>query len=200
VNGVVRIGSVSDAEKTALRNSLFQSLITCEMEDAATAFDMTADDNMRVKTVGTAKTFGKYIYQKKATDGPDRADGLYEDSPDGFFAYVRSEFLKIPANAKYDKHFTIFAFDELPYDVTTYGQVEDIGKRNASLFFPAGGRKVTTMAHEVLHGLSLYHTHDSPGPNNKYIFKSSTTDNIMSYSAARYSTWRRQWDIMKGGL
>jgi hypothetical protein len=200
VSGIVRIGSVSEAEKTALRNSLFQALITCEMEDAATAFDMTADDNMRIKTVGTAKTYGKYIYEKQATDGPDRADGLFEDSPHGFFAYVRSEFLKIAANAKYDKHFTIFAFDELPYDVTTYGQVEDIGKHNASLFFPAGGRKVTTMAHEVLHGLMLYHTHDSPGPNNKYIFRSSTTDNILSYSATRYSTWRRQWEVMKGGL
>ena len=200
VNGTDRIGSVTAGEKTALRNSLFQALITCEMEDAASSFDMSKDNNMRIRTVGATKTYGKYIYKKKPTDGANRTDGLFEDSPDGFFAYVRAEFLKLAGNAKYDKHFTIFAFDELPYDVTTYGQVEGIGVHNAALFAPAGGRKVTTMAHEVLHGLSLNHTHDSPGPNNKYIFTDSTTDNIMSYSGARYSTWRRQWEVMKSGL
>jgi hypothetical protein len=201
INGTMRIGSVSDAEKTALRNVLFQALITCEMEDAASAFDMSADDNLRIKTAGGTKTYGKFIYQKKPGDGPDKTEGLFEDYPgNGFFSYVRAEFLKAPGNAKYDKHFTIFAFDEVPYDVTTYGQVESIGVHNAALFFPAGGRKVTTMAHEVLHGLLLHHTHDSPSATNKYIFKSGTTDNIMSYSAARYSTWRRQWEVMKGGL
>lgn len=206
VNGTTRIGSISAAEKTALRNSLFQALITCEMEDAAAAFDMSADDNMRTKTVGTNKVYGKYIYKKTATDGLGHVDGLFEDyvssgaGDANFFAYVRSQFLKAPGNAKYDKHFTVFAFDEIPYDVTTYGQVEGIGVHNASLFAPAGGRKVTTMAHEILHGLKLNHTHDSPSATNKYIFNSGTTDNIMSYSAARYSTWRRQWTVMKGGL
>jgi hypothetical protein len=206
VNGTVRIGSVSAAEKTALRNSLFQALITCDLEDAASDFDMTADDNLRIKTVGGTKVYGKFIYKKSGAE-PTKFEGLFEDykapgasSADAFFAYVRSEFLKVPANAKYDKYFTIFAFDEVPYDVTTYGQVQGIGIHNAALFAPAGGRKVTTMAHEVLHGLGLKHTHDSPGADNKYIFKSGTTDNIMSYSDARYSTWRRQWDVMKGGL
>jgi len=206
VNGTVRIGSVSAAEKTALRNSLFQALITSDLEDAASDFDMTADDNLRIKTVGGTKVYGKFIYKKSGAE-PTRFEGLFEDykapgasSADAFFAYVRSEFLKVPANAKYAKYFTIFAFDEVPYDVTTYGQVQNIGVHNAALFAPAGGRKVTTMAHEILHGLGLKHTHDSPGADNKYIFKSATTDNIMSYSDARYSTWRRQWDVMKSGL
>jgi hypothetical protein len=203
VNGTERTGSISAAEKTALRNVLFQSLITADFDEAAAAFDMTGDDNLKIKTVGTNKVYGKYIYQKKATDSANRTDGLFEDysgTGQNFFAYVRSEFLKQAGNEKYDKHFTIFAFDEIPYDVSTFGQVESIGVHNASLFAPTGGRKVTTMAHEILHGLKLNHTHDSPSATNKYIFSDSTTDNIMSYSAKRYSTWRRQWDVVKSGL
>ncbi|HEV2700737.1 MAG TPA: hypothetical protein VGV09_03840 [Steroidobacteraceae bacterium] len=206
INGTLRTGSISEAEKVALRNVLFQALITCDMEEAASDFDMTTDDAMRIKTVGTAKAYGKFIYQKTKVD-PTKTEGLFEDyiapgaaKADAFFSYVHDSFMKATGNQKYAKHFTIFAFDEVPYDVTTYGQVQDIGVHNAALFAPAGGRKVTTMAHEILHGLNLKHTHDSPGPQNKYIFKSSTTDNIMSYSAARYSTWRRQWEVMQGGL
>ena len=68
INGTLRTGSVSDGEKTALRNSLFQALIVCDMENAVAPFDMTSDDALRIKTVGTTKVYGKFIYQKTTPD------------------------------------------------------------------------------------------------------------------------------------
>lgn len=211
ITSVVRIGSFTAAEKELLRDVLFQALIQCEMEDGPD-LDLTADDNMRISTVKGKKKYGAFIYRKKATDkAGERVDGLYEDyggepgeaAVDGagnFFAYLRQKFLAEPANAKYDEYFTVFAFNEVPYDVTTLGQAEDIGVHNAAMFVPTGGRDNETLAHEVLHGLKLKHTHDSEGADNKYIFEDNTTDNIMSYNTNLCSTWRWQWDIMRSDL
>lgn len=202
VESTTRTGSVSATEKSYVHNSLHQALIQCEIESAPN-LDLTADAKFKIITKDGNKTYGEYIYEKKSTDGANRHDGGLNEDLDGavLFKYVRKKFLDIPANAKYKKgYFTVFAFDEIPYDVNTYGQVQDINEHNVLLFAPVGGRKQTTLAHEILHGLGLPHTHDSPSSSNKYIFKSGKTDNIMSYATKRMSTWKRQWDKIRKGL
>lgn len=56
-------------------------------------------------------------------------------------------------------------------------------------------RNNTTLAHECLHCLNLYHTFESrklENPNQKYVFNNSD-GNIMSYEEGRKNSWRWQW-------
>lgn len=56
-------------------------------------------------------------------------------------------------------------------------------------------RNNTTIAHECLHCLNLYHTFEFSkleNPNQKYVFNNSD-GNIMSYEEERKSSWRWQW-------
>ena len=71
-------------------------------------------------------------------------------------------------------------------------------KRNLVLF---GNRLPTTLCHEALHGLGLSHTHLEEEiileSEKKYVFIKKTTDNIMSYSESRNTTWYWQWKIVR---
>lgn len=67
----------------------------------------------------------------------------------------------------------------------------------------------TALAHEILHGLGLYHTHKDadPIPNPKILctFEKKATDNYISYRAIesdgvlqglpKQTLWRWQWKI-----
>jgi hypothetical protein len=83
----------------------------------------------------------------------------------------------------------------------------------------AGGsnpRSNTVLAHEVCHGLGLFHTHVNGSikdPSQKYTYHygltdpirtdddpTKATDNIMSYNQNRKTTWKWQWDIMHNHL
>ncbi|MBD8083624.1 hypothetical protein [Chryseobacterium caseinilyticum] len=103
----------------------------------------------------------------------------------------------------------------------TRGAVEDIGIHCSVLF---DINRDTTLGHELLHGLGLYHTHlektKSPDgtiiynypikdPLKKYTFyhphydtlssefqKMKVTDNIMSYNPKKQTTWQWQKKIV----
>jgi hypothetical protein len=83
------------------------------------------------------------------------------------------------------------------------GRVEDIGKKSVVLY---KGRDNFTLNHEVLHGLSLYHTHANgvvDKPIQKYVYAHASvdatkaTDNIMSYQPDGKTSWRWQWKILR---
>jgi hypothetical protein len=96
-------------------------------------------------------------------------------------------------------------------------RTEDVGKsrwRPSSLL--ARDRRDFAAAHELLHTLTLPHTHRdsrlfSSGHTTewtylrisgisakcKYLFPFKTTSNIMSYSDSAFTTWRWQWAIMQ---
>lgn len=211
INGTVYIGSVAPEEKTFLINMLHQALIQAELEDCPHTLDLTANDDFRIKTVASAKVYGKCIYKKPTGSTSTNLDGkLNEDMPgDAFFSTLRTAFFndpKHPTNSKYNTgYITIFAFKEIPYDVTNHGQ-SPFGSHNVAVFEPAGGRVKPVLAHECGHGINLNHPHDSPSATNKYIFKKNKTDNIMSYSffntprPTLYTTWHTQWSIMQSTL
>ena len=71
-------------------------------------------------------------------------------------------------------------------------------KQNVVLF---GNRLSTTLSHEALHGLGLFHTHFDEKvieeKEKKYVFIKDTTDNIMSYADSRKTTWYWQWEIVR---
>lgn len=115
--------------------------------------------------------------------------------------------------------FTIFSFREYSYNSNTTspnplkrhtveGEVKAINEKTAMLFNGLNGDRSdeTTLAHEVMHGLGLYHTHmnDNPigEPRILCTFDKNTTDNIMAYKdivnnkeGKRQTLWRWQWKI-----
>ena len=121
-----------------------------------------------------------------------------------------ANFLRLLFLQKYPQHsdcFTVFSFVnngmkdllgfcELAADTRT-GKFLHF-KRNLVLF---GNRRPTTLCHEALHGLGLLHTHLEEEiileSEKKYVFIKKTTDNIMSYSESRNTTWYWQWKIVR---
>ncbi len=222
INGGVasNTGSFTTGEKENMQHALHQALIYGKIEDYTSELDLTSDANFQIRTNATTgvKTYGKFIYNKAVLDPTgtqQTTDGfVFEDYANaGMFKYLRTTFLALPGNSpKYINHFTVFCFDEKPYDyfayptggyTTTLGQIQKIGQKNLVLF---GIRDNETLPHEALHGLGLFHTHQDDAvyeSDRKFTYNKYTTTNIMSYKDAsvptgdKLTTWHWQWQIVK---
>ena len=138
--------------------------------------------------------------------------------------------LKDQEKGKYNNHFKAFAIDLMCQEAaggsiyTTSGVAQDIGKKNVVITKLTPTVQKGTYVHEVLHGLGLWHTHLHS--NNErlpscvhYVYyapfaiggagypaylmdiaNEKTTDNIMSYSQQRYTTWHWQWEIVQSNV
>ena len=105
-------------------------------------------------------------------------------------------------HSEYSSHFTIFI---LPMDSDKPrlgGHVQDIGIRNVAVM--KNGTSGSTLGHEFMHGMGLYHTHyefdltKQMEENRKYVFTDNATRNVMSYSVdekEKIYLWRWQWHI-----
>lgn len=147
----------------------------------------------------------------------------------GLHSVLKQIFLT-PQNSRYANSFINFAFG-LPFkkdDPTSttriMGAVEDIGIHCSALF---DINRDTTLGHELIHGLGIYHTHIEKTklangtiynypieePFKKYTFyhphydtlssafdKMKTTDNIMSYNSEKKITWQWQKKIIYKNL
>jgi hypothetical protein len=227
-----KTGTFIPLEKINLQNALHQALIHGQIDDYTDnggILDLSAVDEFIIKTVGTTKVYGKFIYEKARHDvlfatsvSPANTSdgGLFEDYPDPnapnqeMFTFLRNRFLAQPGNrAKYANHFTVFCFDTNPYDMVlfpgggysgTLGQVQNIAIKNVCLFLP---RNDFTLNHEALHGLGLCHTHETSISNKvKFTYNKYETTNIMSYADTSHpantkiTTWAWQWKIIKSNV
>ncbi|MFP3670939.1 hypothetical protein SB717_38295, partial [Priestia sp. SIMBA_032] len=69
---------------------------------------------------------------------------------------------------KYKNYFRVYAFDLASKEAA--GNVQTIGKHSACIY---SNRSDTTLAHEVCHGLGLFHSHPDgviKDANQKYIY------------------------------
>lgn len=89
-------------------------------------------------------------------------------------------------------------------DIALNGEAADINEPNSSVVVfdrSKNGRTKSTMAHELLHAMGLYHTFDN---NSPYTFKLYKTDNIMDYTHKikkdRFSTNKFQWTKINTNL
>lgn len=183
--------------------------------------------------------YGKYIYHKTIptvewTDGGIFHSIDYTDCQDYVKKLYISKNKDILKNTfktiKYDANekemaeniFTAFAFKEDSFRTyrspsilkshATEGEVKYIGENTVMLFNSLDSLKRaddTALAHEVLHGLGIYHTHIDEDPilTPKILctFEKKDTDNYMSYRAiesgavlpgdAKKTLWRWQWKI-----
>lgn len=177
------------------------------------------------KTIPTVKWTDSGIFHSYAySNCQDYVKKLYIAENQKF---IKSTFYKnsketIDEQYLTDNVFTVFAFQEdsfKTYRSSTFldnhaveGEVKDIGENTAMLFNSLNSTKRaddTSLAHEVLHGLGIYHTHvdENPIPSPKILctFKEKSTNNYMSYRAVdpdgtvkgeeRETLWRWQWKI-----
>lgn len=191
--GKATIGTFSDESQYKLHNMLYQSMIIPRI-----IFDK---DNviLDLSKVGHYQKGGCYINK----------DGLFQAGEDnGGIAEMKILFLSDKKNiveAKedgtdtsiYKEYFTVFATILTNESRDVLGKVEQIGKRNVILFIDSNP---DTIAHEVLHGLGLSHSHLDETPifnkNIKYVYKKYKTTNIMSYATNKNYSWRWQWNII----
>lgn len=119
------------------------------------------------------------------------------------YKYLDKRFFKIKDNkVKYSNYYRVYMLkgDEIALN----GEAEHIGETNSSIVVfdrNRNGRVESTMAHEILHAMGLYHTFDN---DSKYTFELYKTDNIMDYShqknKKRFSTNKFQWQILNSKI
>ncbi len=194
----INTGDFSIEEKINLKKALYQNFIFGLIEDYSQDITNTIDHNhlFDLTTDSNFKLGGLYIDLKTKLIAQDNKD---------FFTYLRNTFLSRPNNIKYRNHFLIFSFGDDAYDGST-GQTQYVNAffRNVILF---SNKDKTTICHEALHGLGLYHTHQGvekgtsnlipiTNPQIKYVYSKGTTDNYMSYNRFITNTWHWQWKII----
>lgn len=67
---------------------------------------------------------------------------------------------------------------------------------NSQLTIVFTPRNPATTVHELLHAVGLPHSWESGNTDpkvNGFVFEKKKTDNVMDYSATRYSLWKWQW-------
>ncbi len=199
-------------EQDWLRNILYQALICPSVLTEEKYFFglITRDIVLDLSKDAEFKTGGKFT-KFRLRDGTIVTRPELNFGNTNMLIEIKNKFDHATKN-RYAKHFTIFAFD-----ANLSGRVEDIGKKNVVV---ANSRWPETIAHEAMHGFSLWHTHRELGeskikePNKKYVFphpnppagypahpdniSDKGTDNIMSYNGGkRNSTWHWQWEIAR---
>lgn len=105
-------------------------------------------------------------------------------------------FFKVKGNkTKYSSYYRIYLLKGA--DIALNGEADDIDSPNSSIVVfdrPTNGRNKSTMAHELLHAMGLYHSFDN---DSTYTFEIFKTDNIMDYTHQkrknRFSTNKFQW-------
>ncbi|UWX59179.1 hypothetical protein N0B40_12185 [Chryseobacterium oranimense] len=177
------------------------------------------------KTVTTVKWTDSGIFHTlDYNDCQDYVKKLYISENQDYLKNTFYKNTKEQVDEKYlnENTFTVFAFQEdsfKTYRSSSFfdnhaieGEVKGIGENTAMLFNSLHSTKrqdETSLAHEVLHGLGVYHTHkdEDPIPNPKILctFEEKSTDNYMSYRAVdpsgtiqgeeRETLWRWQWKI-----
>lgn len=191
-SGNIVKGSFTQQEKENFYNILHQALIVPTITEAATALDLSANADFQ--------TEGAYI---DSTNNLLLLNLTTGDTIKPMFHSMRNLFLNVPANSAYknDNYFTIFSSLMTPNYSGAIGCVEDIGVHNAIMLL---GRRDTTLPHEAVHGLGLYHTHKDSSPikepTRKYTFNRGSTTNIISYASVRTTTWRWQWHIINSNI
>lgn len=195
-------GSFTSIDKLNMYNACYQALVLPKFEEnysdgLSIILDLSTNSDFQIG--------GKFIHPTARGTN----DTLWEDAI-GMFSEIQNLFFNDRdssgslKNVTYNTgYFTAFAMNVPTYDRTP-GQVARVGVKNLILFNT--NRYDTTMAHEGLHGLGLYHTHkDSTGilteSNRKFTYDRRKTDNFLSYNTGNRKTiWLWQDKIIRKNI
>nr|WP_294781832.1 hypothetical protein [uncultured Flavobacterium sp.] len=204
-NTASQLGSFSKGEKDILQQVLHQSYISAEIIDKDSNNETIVLDLKDDKRFKINRDY--FNAEGKIKFDPDRSTGDYDEKQDYLKEIIESQF-----GFKYKDYFKIIAFDhQTDLDTPNFyfeGNAQTFGKHMACLYSgKTGTRDNYTLAHEICHGLGLYHTFKNGTdiyPDQKYIFPkydgilhiNDATDNLMSYSPKTQTLWRWQWELM----
>ena len=213
-------GSFFQKDKQILRQTLHQALIIPIIKEEK--LDLSDNEKYQKGKDShiTELGFAKYSYKKEDVPKPIYNIKLYTDTKEIFENKKndKGELMK----DKYREYFTVFMFPILSNDPIE-GAAQDINIKNAIIFTADDPndpinmtpnpnqnklKNYATVAHEVLHGLGLYHTQrdkksTSIKEGQKYIYFSNDkgeyfVTNIMRYGEKEkeYSLHYWQWNII----
>lgn len=204
----------SKKEKDILYDILYQSFIIPIINEEEIDLSERQEYQPGENTHITPKGFVKYSYKKENVPNEILNVNLFSDT--------RKLFLDTKNNKgqsmrnKYEKHYTVFMFPIMSNKVLELaGVTQGINIKNSLIFTmdPPNdeinrnrNRDYATLAHEVLHGLGLAHTHREKTPIElqiqKYIYhrfeKEIGVSNIMCYGEkeTKYSLHHWQWLLL----
>lgn len=191
-------GFVQNEEIAMFKNALSQCLINPDFE---TKF-------MSVESVHDFNRGGAYF------------DGIYIKAyASDIYTVLQQKFTNL--YPQYQNSYMVFVFNEEAKEsngALLAGKAQPpIGTHSAIIY---KGRKIFTLAHEVLHGLGLYHSHrdgEIQSPDQAFVFPAyndngsagldptndanEVTDNYMSYNpSSRTSTWHWQFKTVQSNV
>ena len=220
-------GKIENSEIETLKNIIYQ---TGNIANIQVSTILNLSNNSKYTVTGNTPNslvYGKFRYKKLATDRNIIVNkGLdYFINNNELYNDLKTIFFQNPTNNKYRNFFTVFVFGELSKSINLLGRVKKIGTKNVCLFKPNNSNRVRkVLAHEVLHGLNLLHTHQEiieydfnnkipiTNENVKFTFPHAqnsdillsvkSTNNIMSYNSSSLPlyTWKWQWEIVSENI
>ena len=115
---------------------------------------------------------------------------------DDIYLFLNEELYKSYDKAKYENHYKVYFINEDANGL--YGKGRGIDKDLRTIIVYQIGFADSTVAHETLHSMGLYHTFDN---NNNFTFEINKTDNIMDYSdtvgipviSTHHWQWKKIW-------
>ncbi|WP_459926232.1 hypothetical protein [Flavobacterium covae] len=203
-------------ETTIFQNSLYQALIETKLiTQLPDSMGTLINIELNLSTVS--------IFKLRRDSRGNPIDSTYIDNrgnikPINALLVELKRRFHLQTSNKYLNDFIIFSFDERCPDISRPGFVingfaettmvgnKTIFKKSAVLF---NTRRDSTLPHECMHGLGLFHTHADGtiyDSDQKFIFANGgtdpihSTDNIMSYRKDRKSTLHWQWKILKKNI
>jgi hypothetical protein len=158
---------------TELKKYLNQGLVNPKIETITLKLDTDTDPITKRRTDRRTNFFNK----SKAVGGVHAhiPDGALDD----IYLFLNEELYKSYDQSKYENYFKVYFINE---DATRlYGIGRSMDKDLRTILVYKLGFADSTVAHETLHSMGLYHSFDNDGD---FTFKILGTDNIMDYSDA----------------
>lgn len=112
--------------------------------------------------------------------------------------YLDDDFMSIKENKEYESYYRVYC---MPDSLGLNGVAEDVGQGVKTVIVFQNRDNFTSLVHELLHSMGVYHTFDN---NSKYTFEFRKTDNVMDYThqigKKRFSTNIWQWKILNKNI
>jgi hypothetical protein len=172
IGGGKKIGQPNGRD-TELKKYFNQGLVNPSFKTVT--LDLSADIDPITKKQTNRKT--NFINASSAIGGvnPNIPNGAVDD----IYKFLNSELYKSYDKTKYQNHYKIYFINESAGGLYGIGRSIDKNDDFRTILVYKIGFTDSTVAHETLHSMGLYHTFDN---NSDFTFEINKTDNIMDYS------------------
>ena len=178
-----KAGNIKYKEEITYVNNIFrQSLVNAKIETYKSVFK-------------TGSWFSDWFFTTNDKNGNKVID---LSSFRSLHRYLDDDFMSIKENKIYASHYRVYC---LPDSLGLNGVAEDVGQGVKTVIVFQNRDNFTSMVHELLHSIGVFHTFDN---DSKYTFELRKTDNVMDYThqigKKRFTTNIWQWRILNKNI